>query len=104
MSSKAAEFVVNVQHGSGRKIVTVVDRGILGKRFEEGNRRLDLAAAFYRGTEQREEEVRRQAQNADVIHLVGKVSVALGQKESWIRKGNVLTVQRIPHAQVLRLG
>lgn len=82
-------------------MVAVVDRDILGKIFKEGNRQLDLTAAFYQGTAQAADEVKRSIRGADVIHVIGNASVALARRERWIEGGRVLTVQRIPHAQAL---
>ena len=43
-------------HNSYRKVVAVCDSDIIGKRFDEGKRQLDIRENFYKGDEVNEEE------------------------------------------------
>ena len=47
-------------HDSYRRVVAVSDVKIIGKKFFEGKRQLDVRENFYRGTEFSEEEAVKQ--------------------------------------------
>jgi len=35
--------------GDGRKVIAICDDSLLGKKFEEGDKQLDLTSEFYQG-------------------------------------------------------
>ncbi len=81
--------------------MSVVDSELLGKKFEEGDRQLDLTSEFYKGEEMDEAHAGDIIRNADMVHLVGKQAIKLGIAEDVIEEGHVMMVQGIPHAQGL---
>ena len=91
-------FVVKI-HGEGsQKIIVVTDSELIGKTFSEGELQLDLNKEFYKGEEKNEEETIKLFQDAHILHLTGEKAVKLGHKEGLVEK--VITVDRIPHAEV----
>ncbi len=95
-------MIVKVHKKDGRTIVAVCDDELLGKKFEENNKQLDLTSDFYKGDQYTDKQlVGDMIRNADVINLVGTISVSLGIDESLIEKENVVNIQGVPHAQAV---
>lgn len=93
-------MIVKVHKNEGRTIVAVCDDELLGKKFEQGNKQLDLTSDFYKGDQYTDKQlVGDMIRNADVINLVGTISVSLGIDEGLIEKENVVNIDGIPHAQ-----
>lgn len=87
----------------GKKIVAICDNNLLGKRFVEGNKQLDLTGDFYRGEEKGEKEIMQLLSNAYVVNFVGVGSVGFGKRIKIVSSENVIVVDNIPHAQVILL-
>jgi len=96
---------MRVMDVEGRRIVAVCDKELLGKKFEEGERLLDLDAnrGFYEGELSDEQSVKAEISMADSINLVGHTSVGVGKTTGLVSDDNILQVAGIPHAQVYRL-
>lgn len=89
-------------HDSYRRVVAVADREIMGKKFFEGKRQLDVAERFYKGTEFTEEEAVKQLQRHFVedatFNIVGPKSVKAALEAGVIDKNSTSTVAKIPFA------
>lgn len=83
----------------GRLILAVCDSDLLGKKFEEGDRQLDLTSQFYKGAEMTEEEVLRMLPKVCSMDIVGKKSIAFAEKYSLIDPARIMYIKKIPHAQ-----
>lgn len=94
-------FIVAQKNGSHGLLLIVTDREILGKKFEEGKRQLNLSTVFYQGKEMSSAEVKKLFPQAQHLHLTGKQAVALALEEDLIVSKNILWVQGIPHAEVV---
>ena len=84
-----------------RIVLAVCDKELLGKKFEEGNKQLDLASDFYEGEEKTEKETGDLMRNAYMINLVGDKSVGLAIKEEIVDKNSVMKIKDVPYAQVI---
>ncbi len=97
----ASEILVKV-HESYRKIVAICDSELLGKRFEEGKRQLDVKKDFFDGEKKKEDEVIRiiRHEKADdaSFNIVGKKSVDAALKAGLIDKNGIMKIQGIPFA------
>ena len=93
------KFIVNEKQTSQGIILIVTDSDIIGKKFEEGNKQLDLTNKFYEGKEKSEEEVKNLIKEAYVLHLTGKEAVALGKELGLVE--NIIVIDGIEHAEVL---
>jgi hypothetical protein len=83
----------------GRVVIALCDSEIIGKKFVEGEKRLDLSSQFYNGQEMVEENIKREIRGAYIINAVGKKSI-----EFLARFGispRVLKVDNVPYTQVL---
>ena len=92
-------------HKSYRNIVAICDSALLGKKFEEGNKVLDVRESFYNGDELSEEETIEVMQNFAAedatFNIVGEKSVNAAKKAGIIDDKGIKKVQNIPFALVL---
>jgi len=85
----------------GKLIVSVCDSGLIGKKFEQGNKILDLTSKFYQGEEKSEEDILKLFRKAYIVNLVGEKSVNLGMKAEIVSGNHVIVIKKIPHAQAV---
>jgi uncharacterized protein len=92
-------------HESYRKVVAVCDSEIIGKKFEEGKRQLDVKESFYRGAKFDSELVKKimieNKANDATFNIVGEKSVKIALESGIITRGNIGKVGGIPFALVL---
>lgn len=93
--------IVRIHKRDDRTIVAVCDSDLIGRKFVEGDRQLDLTSDFYKGEERDGKEVGDLIRNADIVNLVGPESVKLGLQEEVITQDHVITIEGIPHAQAV---
>jgi uncharacterized protein len=90
---------------SYRDIVAICDSDLIGRRFEEENRQIDVKESFFRGEQLPEEEVleimSEMAKEDATFNIVGKKSINLALKVGIISESGIKTVQGIPFALVL---
>ncbi len=82
-------------------VVAVCDSELLGKKYEEGGKQLDLTSDFYKGDEMEDVAVGDLMRNADSVNLVGEKAVSLGIQEGIIDKEHVNKIAGIPYAQAV---
>jgi len=85
---------------NGKKLVSVCDAELLGKKFEEKDFQLDLTGNFYKGEQTSEEKLVQLLKGAYVVNLVGKESVEFGIKKGFVKRESVKSVADVPHAEV----
>lgn len=92
-------------HKSYRTIVAVCDEDILGKKFEEGIKQLDIRENFYKGQKVSKEELisilRREAKEDSTFNIAGKESIDVAVESRLIEKQFCKKVQGIPFILVL---
>src|SRR3989338_3102701 len=92
-------------HESYRKIVAVSDSDLVGQKFEEGNRQIDVRPNFYRGEERTKKEVvkiLKDMQKEDAtFNIVGEESVEAALEAGVISESIVIKINSIPIALVL---
>jgi len=92
-------------HNSYRTVVAICDNNLLGKKFEQDNKQIDLTSKFFQGEEKTEQEVLEIMQNFSAedatFNIVGKKSVDLALKTGLIKQEGIITIQDIPIALVL---
>lgn len=98
-------FIKIHKSGNIRPVVAICDSDILGKKFEEGIRQLDVRENFYKGEEVNDEAamhiLRVQSAEDASFNIVGKKSIALAIKAGIISIEGVDKVKGIPFALVL---
>ncbi|MCU0642396.1 MAG: DUF424 family protein [archaeon] len=92
-------------HHSYRTVVAICDSKILGKKFEEGNRQLDVKESFYKGQEVSKPEllklIKRQVIEDATFNIVGEESVAIALETGIIKKEGIHKVNGVPFALTL---
>ena len=94
-------MIVKVHKSDGKIILAVCDKELLGKKFNEKNKQLDLTSSFYQGEEKSNDELRSLIKKSYIINLVGKKSVDFGVKEDIISKAHIIKIKNVPHAQAI---
>ncbi len=91
--------------GTLRIVTAVCDRALLGKRFQEGERVLDLKTyrRFYEGRAVTQKEALALFKEARNFNAVGEKSVACALEALPIDPAAVVSVQGVPHIQVYYL-
>jgi len=92
-------------HKSYRTVVAICDSDLIGKRFEEGTKQLDIRENFYKGEEVNSEKavkmLQNQANRDATFNIVGKESINKAIEAGIITKNNVSKIQGIPFTLVL---
>ncbi len=84
----------------GKKIIALCDEDILNKKFEEGNRQLDLTSNFYAGENMTEEEILKQMEGRSYhINAVGEKSIEFCIQQKFIDTDSVKKIAGVPYAQ-----
>ena len=88
-----------------RPVIAICDSELLGKKFEEKKRQLDVRENFYKGTEMNKEEVikliQRQMIEDASFNIVGKESISIALEAGIITREGVRKIKGIPFALVL---
>ncbi len=87
----------------GREImIAVCDRDLLGRELQEGDLRMEIND-FYRGEPATREEVGAALEEATIANLVGEEAVNCGIEYGFISRDNVLYIEQVPHAQMVKM-
>jgi hypothetical protein len=92
------------RHSCGHEmLVAACDEGLLGKKFEEGDLRLDVSERFYGGEKVDARMLVEVLALATIGNLVGKEAVDAAMEAGLVDPECVLRVQGVPHAQIVRM-
>ncbi len=97
------KFYAKVYREGKDIIVACCDDDIRGKTFEEGELVLHVKESFYCGELLEGPELCSLIEKAAVVNMVGKKVVKLAVGAGLIDKRNVLKVNEVPHAQMVRM-
>ena len=89
-------------HRSYRTIVAICDSELIGKKFEQDKRQLDLRESFYKENEIDEQSLRKmikmQLLEDATFNIIGKNSVNIAIQEGVINKNSTSKISGIPFA------
>jgi hypothetical protein len=88
---------------SGEVMVAICDCELLGKTFDEGEHCLSVEAAFFGEEEATAQEVAKALAGATIANMVGERAVACAIETSCIDGENILRVDGVPTAQMVRM-
>jgi len=92
-------------HQSYRTCIALCDKNLLGKKFEEGNKQLDLTGTFFQGEEKTLQEIKQILINAkyedSTFNFVGQKSCNLAKSLGIISQQGIMYIDNIPIALVL---
>jgi len=95
------QFIVAEKESTQGLLLVITDEDILGKKFEEGKKQLDLAVKFYQGETKTKEEVKKLVPKARHLHLTGKHIIAIAVELDLVNSKNILWIKGVPHAEVV---
>jgi|APFre7841882654_1041346.scaffolds.fasta_scaffold68355_2 hypothetical protein len=84
-----------------RLVLALCDKDILGKKFEDSKRVLDLSSNFFKGAEMPKDGAMALIKKAYSLNAVGEESVDLAIECGAVEKTHVIFVKKIPHAQTV---
>ena len=84
-------------------MVAVCDEELLGLTFCEGDLHLSVNETFFKGDPAGDVEVKAALLNATIANLVGNESVNCGIDSGIIDRDQVITIDGVPHAQMIIL-
>ena len=88
-----------------RPVIAICDSELVGEKFEEGKRQLDIRENFYKGEEVNERKllniIKRQAIEDASFNIVGKESIKIALESGIISKEGVHKIKGIPFSLVL---
>ncbi len=92
-------------HKSCREVISICDKELLGKYFEQENLQLDIKESFYKGEEFSEKKaielIKDFTKEDATFNIVGKKSVQTSLKAGIIEKKGIKEIAGIPYALVL---
>jgi uncharacterized protein len=94
-------MIVKLHKKEDKILVAACDEELLGQKFEENGKQIDLSGEFFNGEKMDHEEAGDLIRNADVVNLVGKKTVAIGLEEGVIEQENIVVIAGIQTAQAV---
>ncbi len=92
-------------HKSSRTVVAICDENLLGKKFTEGIKQLDVAEHFYKGEKHSKSEVieimKYEFKSDSTFNIVGKESIQTAIETGIIQKDEFSKVKNIPFTLVI---
>ena len=95
-------MIVKIHRAEGRKIVSICDEDLLGKKIEDDSMQLDVSNFFYKGESMSDEDALKIAKDANSLNIVGENSINFALKNNLIEKENIIRIKKIPHAITLQ--
>ena|SRR3989344_4677263 len=89
-------------HKSYRHVIAICDKELIGKKFEEKNRQLEIRASFFKDREVNEEEciriINSEVKEDATFNIVGNKSVGVAIKAGLIDKKAISKIEEVPFA------
>lgn len=94
-------FIVAEKSTANGLLLVITDKDLIGKKFEEGKKQLDLNNKFYQGEEKSKEEVKELIKGAYILHFTGEKTLKLTRELGLFDLSKILRIKNIPHAEVV---
>lgn len=92
-------------HRSYRDVVAICDSNLIGKKFEEGQKQLEVRENFYKDKELSSEKalnlIQLEAKEDSTFNIVGPESIKLAKQAGIITDEGIKKIQGVPLALVL---
>ena len=92
-------------HKSYRTIVALADTDLIGKKFEQGIRQIEVKPSFFQGEEKNKEEIIKILQDMQkedaTFNIVGKEAVECALKAGVVGKKGIIIIDKVPVALIL---
>ena len=97
-------IIMNKHSREGKLVLALCDESLLGKKFEEDNKILDLTSNFYNGVKTDEAEIKTYIPKAFTINAVGEQSVGLLIREGLVKREDTKKIDDIPFAMTASMA
>ncbi len=88
----------------GRNVLlTMCDAEILGKTLREGKIVFCVKDDFYNGAKVNIEEAISMIRNSTIVNMIGRNVVKKAIEEGYVHPEAVLSIEGVPHAQIVRI-
>lgn len=96
---------MNIHLSGGKRVVAVCDSVLLGKVFEDGDRRLDLKAhaSFFKGKPTSEKDVLGALKEFDSVNIIGPKSTQIAIKTGLFCEKDLLYIKNLPYIHIYRI-
>ena len=84
-------------------VLAICDVELLGKTLCEGKITFKVRDEFYNGGKIDIDEAINMIKNATIINLVGKCCVEKAIQKHYVHPDAIITIDGIPHAQILKI-
>lgn len=82
-------------------MVAVCDADIIGKKFSDGNRQLEIKENFYKGTLGTLEDGIQAMNEATIVNVLGEKIITKMIEDGIISELSVIHICGIPHVQII---
>ena len=93
---------LRVLHTGSEVLVIICDSKLMGKEYRQGELKLKVDESFYGGREASVAECLAALREATIANLVGSI-VKYAVDEGMVNRTNIIKIQGVPHAQVVRM-
>jgi hypothetical protein len=84
-------------------VLAICDVELLGKTLREGKIVFKVKDEFYNGGKASVDEAVSMINNSTIVNLVGKCCVEKAIARGYVHPEAVLTIEGVPHAQIVKL-
>ncbi|MEW6069109.1 MAG: DUF424 family protein [Candidatus Thermoplasmatota archaeon] len=93
---------LRLYHKGENVLLAACDAELLGKKISNSKLQLEIGE-FYKDKLVDEKAFLLHLEDATIINLVGKKVVSLAVKAGYVDKGNIISIEKVPHAQVVKI-
>ena len=93
---------LRVVHTSSEVLVIICDSKLMGKEYRQGELKLKVDESFYGGREASVAECLAALREATIANLVGSI-VKHAVEKGMVNRANIIRIQGVPHAQMVRM-
>jgi len=97
------EVYVNLKKVGKNVLLAICDTELLGKTLREGKIVFQVKDEFYNGGRVTIEEAVDMIKNSTIVNMVGKCCVENAIKRGYVHPEAVLSIEGVPHAQIVKL-
>ncbi|MFP4045560.1 MAG: DUF424 domain-containing protein [Candidatus Aenigmatarchaeota archaeon] len=96
-------FVHNLTRENNDVLLAVSDSDLLGRTLSEGKIEFEISKGFYGEEKVDGEEIIKAARKSTIINAIGNDIVDLLVKHGFIDEENVIKIEGISHAQMVKI-
>ncbi|MHA1378041.1 MAG: DUF424 domain-containing protein [Candidatus Helarchaeota archaeon] len=97
------QVYINVKKVRDDVLVAISDEDLIGKCFNDGNKKLEIKSDFY-GTELVSiDKGLKELEKATIGNLVGRYIITYAIKAGFVHKDSVIWISGVPHCQIVTL-